>query len=116
MHSLLPVLEKLAPVHDPELMDGYQRYEALLETILTPEQLETYAALIQRTGVIRVLEELSADELAALTPQELVIVTSITADSTATLENRRVAALLSQRGQHIVAPDVGDPRATAGRA
>jgi hypothetical protein len=107
MMDLLAVLTDLAPAHDPELMEGYQRYVALLERILTPTQLDIYAALIQRTGTVRIFDELTSDELAALTPDEQVIVTAITADETATMENRRVAALLNQRGQQAVAPDLG---------
>jgi len=88
----------LAPDHDPELDEGFQRYVAYLETILTPTQLDTYTTLIQRTGTVQIFEELTPDELAALTADELVIATTIMADETGTMENRRVAALLSQRG------------------
>jgi hypothetical protein len=98
MHPLMSALLELAPMHDPELAEGFQRYVAYLETILTPAQLDTYTALIQRTGAVQIFEELTPDELAALTTDELVIATTIMADETGTMENRRVAALLSQRG------------------
>src|SRR6266508_4894598 len=98
MHPLMSALLGLAPDHDPELDEGFQRYVAYLETILTPAQLDTYTTLIQRTGTVQIFEELTPDELAALTADELVIATTIMADETGTMENRRVAALLSQRG------------------
>jgi hypothetical protein len=98
MHPLMSALLELAPDHDPELDEGFQRYVAYLETILTRAQLDIYAALIQRTGTVQIFEELTPDELAALTSDELVIATTIMADETGTMENRRVAALLSQRG------------------
>jgi hypothetical protein len=97
MHPLMSALLALAPTRDPELMDGLERYVALLETILTPAQLDTYAALVQRTGAVQIFEELAPDELAALAPDEAVIVTTIMGDETATMENRRVAVLLEQR-------------------
>jgi hypothetical protein len=105
MQSLVTVLEQLAPSHDPELAQGYQRYMAALEPILTPEQIETYAALIQRTGVIRIFEDLSPDELAELSPEESTVAANIIADQTATMENRRVASLLIQRGEESTVPD-----------
>ena len=98
MHPLMSALLGLAPDHDPELDEGFQRYVAYLETILTPAQLDTYTTLIQRTGTVQIFEELTPNELAALTSDELVIATTIMADETGTMENRRVAALLSQRG------------------
>jgi hypothetical protein len=97
MHPLMSALLALAPTRDPELMDGLERYVALLETILTRAQLDTYAALVQRTGAVQIFEELAPDELAALAPDEAVIVTTIMGDETATMENRRVAVLLEQR-------------------
>ena len=105
MQSLISVLEQLAPTDDPELAQGYRRYMAALEPILTPEQIETYAALIQRTGVIRIFEDLSPDELAQLSPEESAVAANIIADQAATMENRRVAALLIQRGEESVVPD-----------
>jgi hypothetical protein len=97
MHPLLSALAALAPTHDPELMDGLERYVALLETILTPAQLDTYAALVQRTGTVHIFEDLTPDELAAMATDEMVVATTIMADETATMENRRVEVLLQQR-------------------
>jgi len=99
----------LAPVRDPELLDSYHRYAACLEMILTPEQRAAYAKLIQRTGVVRVFDTLTPDELADLDADEAAIATAIIADGTTTLENRRVASLLNQHGLHEVAPDLGAP-------
>jgi hypothetical protein len=109
MSDLMHVLEDLTSVRDAELIEGYQRYVNLVEAILTPAQLDTYAAFIQRSGAFRVFDLMSPDELAALTPEEAVVATTIMADATGTLENRRVAALLNQRGQHAAAPDLAPP-------
>ena len=38
---------------------------------------------------------------------EVMVATVIMANENASMENRRVAALLNQRGQHDVAPDLG---------
>ena len=111
MATLMDALSGLAHVQDAELVDSYRRYVACLETILTPEQCATYAELIQRTGVVRVFDTLSPDELANLEPDEAAIATAIIADSTTTLENRRVASLLNQQGLHELAPDLGAPMA-----
>ena len=113
MTTLMDALIGLAPVHDPELVESYQRYVACLESILTPEQRATYAELIQHTGVVRVFDTLTPDELADLEPEEAAIATAIIADGTTTLENRRVASLLNQQGLHEVAPDLGAPAAHA---
>jgi hypothetical protein len=109
MTTLMDALIGLAPVHDPELVESYRRYVACLESILTPEQRATYAELIQHTGVVRVFDALTPDELADLEPEEAAIATAIIADGTTTLENRRVASLLNQQGLHEVAPDLGPP-------
>jgi hypothetical protein len=109
MATLMDALIGLAPVHDPELLDSYRRYVACVETILTPEQCATYADIIQHTGVVRVFDTLTPDELAGLDADEAVIATAIIADGTTTLENRRVASLLNQQGLHEVAPDLGPP-------
>ncbi|MEO7911134.1 MAG: hypothetical protein ABIV47_15935 [Roseiflexaceae bacterium] len=109
MTTLIDALTGLAPAHDPELVESYHRYVACLETILTAEQRATYAELIERTGVVRVFDTLSPDELAGLEPDEAAIATAIIADDTTTLENRRVASLLNQQGLHEVAPDLGPP-------
>jgi hypothetical protein len=97
MHPLLSALVALAPTRDPELMDGIERYVALLETILTPAQLDSYAALIQRTGIVEIFEDLAPDDLAAMAADEAALATAIMADEAATMENRRVAVLLSHQ-------------------
>jgi hypothetical protein len=109
MATLMDALIGLAAVQDAELVDSYRRYVACLEMILTPEQRATYAELIQRTGVVRVFDTLTPDELANLEPDEAAIATAIIADGTTTLENRRVASLLNQQGLHELAPDLGTP-------
>ena len=113
MQSLISVLTKLTPVDDPEMAAGYQRYAAALEPVLSPEQIDTYAAMIEQTGTIRIFEDLSPEELAKLTPDETAVATNIIADQTATMENRRIAALLSQRGQAEVVPDFTPSNANA---
>jgi hypothetical protein len=109
MDTLTSVLTELAPPHDHEMAEGYQRYAAALEPILTPQQLETYAQLIRRTGAVRVFEEMSPNEIAELSPDELAVATNIIADQAATMENRRVAALLVQRGAEDIVPDFVQP-------
>ena len=97
MHPLASALVALAPSHKTELIDGIQRYVALLETLLTPAQLDTYAALVQRTGTVQIFEDLPPDDLAAMATDEAALATAIMADETASMENRRVAVLLSQQ-------------------
>jgi hypothetical protein len=109
MATLMDALISLAPVHNPELLDSYHRYVGCLETILSPEQRASYAELIQKSGVVRVFDTLTPDELADLDADEAAIATAIIADGTTTLENRRVASLLNQQGLHEVAPDLGPP-------
>jgi len=91
------------------MLDGYRRYESLLTTILAPAQMEAYAESIRQSGALRIFEELTPDELAALPPEERAIALVIRGDENISMENRRVAALLNQRGQHAVAPDFGVP-------
>ena len=107
MSTLSDALIGLSPAADPELLDGYQRYEALLATVLTPAQLEIYADSIRQSGTIRIFEEMTPDELASLPAEEQAVVAAILADENISMENRRVVALLNQRGQHAVAPDLG---------
>lgn len=106
MGALYDALVGLSPVRDEELLDSYERYESLLATILTAEQMEAYAATIQRERAIRIFEELTPAELAGLTAQEQAIATAVMAHERASMENRRVVALLTQRGQQAVAPDL----------
>ena len=105
MGALYDALESLSRVHDAEVLDGYRRYETLLATILTPEQLETYANYIQQVDVIRIFEEMTPAELAALPPGVPAIAAAILADTTISMENRRVVALLNQYGEHEATPD-----------
>ena len=113
MNQLMSVLTNLAPTHDSELVEGCQRYVEMLETLLPPEQLATYAQLIERTGAVVILEDLPPDQMAALTPQELAVVTNIIADETAPMENRRVAALFSQRDHAAAVPTMASPQPAA---
>jgi hypothetical protein len=73
--------------------------------ILTPEQMEIYAEYIRQADVIRIFEEMTADELAALPPGVPAIAAAIIADTNITMENRRVVALLDQHGEHEATPD-----------
>ena len=107
MGVLYDTLVGLAGVHDAEMREGYQRYEALLADILTSQQMADYAAYIRQTGEIRIFDEMTPDELAALPPGVAVIATAVLADTNLSMENRRVVALLNQRGEHEVAPDLG---------
>jgi hypothetical protein len=106
---LYETLVGLSPARDADLLEGYQRYEATLEAILTAVQLEIYAESIRRTGMIRIVEELTPVELAELPPDERIIAIAIQADEDSTMENRRVVALLNHYGQHAVAPDLDVP-------
>ena len=115
MGALYDALVALAPVRDAEILQGYRRYEASLASVFTPEQLESYATSVQHTQTVRIFEELAPDELAALDPAEQAIAAVIMADDNLTKENRRVAALLNQRGQHEIAPDLGpEPSPSSG--
>ena len=107
MGVLYDTLIGLAPEHDAEMMEGYQRYELVLEEILTRQQIQEYAAYIQDQGGIRIFDEMAPTELAALPPNIAAIATEILASVDANMENRRVVALLNQRGEHDVAPDLG---------
>src|SRR5688572_4578037 len=70
MTRLYTTLVDLSPARDADLLEGYQRYEATLEAILTAAQLEIYAESIRRTGMIRIVEDLTPAELADLPPDE----------------------------------------------
>jgi hypothetical protein len=109
MGTLYDALVHLSPAHDAEILDGYRRYEELLATILTPEQMDLYADYIQQTDVIRIFEEMTPDELANLPPGIPAIAAAIMADTNISMENRRVVALLDQRGEHDVTPDFNPP-------
>jgi hypothetical protein len=109
MGAIVDALMELAPVGDGELMEGYQRYEAALASLLTEAQLRTYADVIRHDGEIRVFDEMTPDELASMSADMAAIAATVLGDIDTTMENRRVAALLNQRGQHEVAPDLHQP-------
>jgi hypothetical protein len=109
MGVLYDTLVGLAPEHDAEMLAGYQRYESLLEANLAPAQMDAYAAYLQQTDVIRIFAEMTPEELAALPAEISAIATVVMADTDLSMENRRVVALLNQRGEHDVAPDLGSP-------
>jgi hypothetical protein len=113
MNPLMSVLTDLAPAHDTELIEGCQRYAGMLEELLTPEQLATYAELVQRTSAVLILEDLSPEQMAAFTPHELAVVTNIISDESAPMENRRVAALFSQREPTAAVPAMATPQSEA---
>ena len=69
MGRIFEVLEHLSPVHDREVLDGYHRYESALATELTPEEVQIYADYLRQAKEIRVVEEMTPSELAALPPQ-----------------------------------------------
>ena len=105
MGAIYDALESLASEHDAELTSGFRRYEALLATILPPAQIANYAAYIRQTGEVRIFEEMSPTELEALPAEIATIAANILADQNISMENRRVVALLSQRGEDKIIPD-----------
>jgi hypothetical protein len=105
MPILFDALKSVSPVQDAEVLDGYMRYEANLEKILTPQQMEVYADYIAQTDEIRIFEEMTPAEIAALPPGLPEVAAAILADKSISMENRRVVALLSQRGEHEATPD-----------
>lgn len=112
MTTLYDALAALSPTHDDELLDGYRRYEAAVARVLTPEQTQAYAEAIRNAATVRIFDEMTADEIAALGPNEQAVAAAIVADQDATMENRRVVALLNQRGEHGKAPDLAsEPQA-----
>ena len=98
MGVLYDALLELSPDGDKELLEGYRFYESVLEGVLTPEQMATYAESIRQSKTVTVLDELTADQIAALPPEQISLVTAILAVQDAVMENRRVAALRNQRG------------------
>ena len=98
MGALYDALLEVSPDRDAELLEGYRVYESELEGILTPEQLATYAESIRHSKRVRVFDEMTSDQIAALPPEQISIASAILANETALMENRRVAALLHQRG------------------
>lgn len=112
MGVIYDTLVSLAPEHDAEMREGYERYESILATVLSAQQMAAYAAYIQQAGELRVFDAMTPGELADLPAGIAVIATAVLADLDASMENRRVAALLNQRGEHAVAPDLGSPSAS----
>jgi hypothetical protein len=106
MGVLYDTLLDLAPERDSELLDGYERYEAQLASILTPAQMEMYAAYIRQGREIPVFDAMTSGELASLPPQIQQIATAVLSDTMIAMENRRVSALLHQRGEDEVAGDL----------
>ncbi len=98
MGAVYDALLEVSPYRDGELLEGYRLYESELEGILTPEQLATYAESIRHSKTVRVLDEMTSDQIAALPSEQITIVSAILANENAQMENRRVAALLRQRG------------------
>ena len=98
MGAVYDALLEVSPSRDEELLEGYRVYESALERILTPEQLETYAEYIRHAKAVRVFDEMTADQIAALPPEQIPIASAILENEYSLMENRRVAALLRQRG------------------
>jgi hypothetical protein len=98
MGAVYDALLEVSPDRDGELLEGYRVYESELEGILTPEQLATYAESIRHSKGVRVFDEMTSDQIAALPPEQIPIASAILANENALMENRRVAALLHQRG------------------
>ena len=67
-----------------------------------------YADYIRQTGKIRIFEEMSPAEMAALPPEIAAIAAGVISDLNISMENRRVVALLDQRGELAAAPAEGD--------
>ena len=105
MGILFDALKSVSHVQDAEVLDGYMRYEATLAAILTPDQMQAYADYIAQTDEVRIFEEMSPTEIAALPPGIPAVAAAILADKSISMENRRVVALLSQRGEYDATPD-----------
>ncbi len=98
MGAVYDALLEVSPSREGELLAGYRVYESALEGILTPKQLATYAEYIRHSKTVRVFDEMTSDEIAALPPEQIPIASAIMANENALMENQRVAALLHQRG------------------
>ena len=106
MGAVYDALLEVSPYRDEELLEGYRVYESALERILTPEQLATYAEYIRHSKTVSVFDEMTSDQIAALPPEQIPIASAILENEYSLMENRRVAALLHQRGQQDTAQDV----------
>jgi len=98
MGAVYDALLEVSPDRDEELLAGYRVYESELEGILTPKQLAIYAESIRHSKTVRVFDEMTSDQIAALPPEQIPIASAILANENTLMENRRVAALLHQRG------------------
>jgi hypothetical protein len=98
MGAVYDALLEVSPNPDGELLEGYRVYESALEGILTPKQLATYAQYIRHSKTVRVFDEMTSDQITALPAEQIPIASAILANENALMENRRVAALLHQRG------------------
>ena len=106
MGAVYDALLEVSPYRDEELLEGYRVYESALEGILTPKQLATYAEYIRHSKTVGVFDEMTSDQIAALPPEQIPIASAILENEYSLMENRRVAALLQQRGQQDTAQDV----------
>ena len=98
MGAVYDALLEVSPHRDEELLEGYRVYESALERILTPQQLDTYAEYIRHSKTVSVFDEMTAYQIAALPPEQIPIASAILENEYSLMENRRVAALLNQRG------------------
>jgi hypothetical protein len=96
-------------VQDAEVLDGFRRYESMLESALTPEEMALYAAYLQQAGVVRIFDDMDTSEIAALPTGMGAVAARVLADTNLTMENRRVVALLDQYGEHNATPDFQRP-------
>ena len=106
MGAVYDALLEVSPYRDGELLEGYRVYESALEGILTPKQLTTYAEYIRHSQTVRVFDEMTSDQIAALPPEQIPIASAILENEYSLMENRRVASLLHQRRQQDNAQDV----------
>ncbi len=83
------VLERL---NDPDLLDAYKQYVGRLESILGPEQLETYASMYQRDR--RQITGQAAGLLAL--PEEIDVRDRVMADPEVDSLYQRFIALLAR--------------------
>jgi hypothetical protein len=109
MGTLASALQSLSLVQDGEVLDGYHRYEDLLLTVLSPEQIDIYADYIHQAGEVRIMEEMTPAEIADLPAGMPAIAAAILADPNISMENRRVVALLNYHGEHDITPDFQEP-------
>jgi hypothetical protein len=61
---------------------------------------------IGHSKTVRVFDEMTSDQIAALPPEQIPIASAILANENSLMENRRVAALLQQCGLQDTAQDV----------